>query len=174
MVTQFAKRRGVKVISIVRQAQESLNLKALGAAEVIELSKLSKSAGERIVEITDNQGLHGVVDSVGGPVAGELIRSLAMNGQAVIYGGYSAETFQLHNFDILLRNVSIKPHIFRYFFVPPQEEDAKLLQTIAKASAGPDFHVPVGGMHALDDFRSAIHTSIHQPERGKRFFRMHS
>jgi len=78
MVLQFAALRNVNVISMIRRAQNQIDLKAWGASEVIELANLAQTAGDRIMEITQGQGVNGVVDCVGGPVAGELIRSLSL------------------------------------------------------------------------------------------------
>jgi NADPH:quinone reductase-like Zn-dependent oxidoreductase len=172
MVLQFAKFRKVNVISIVRRAQKDLDLKALGASEVIELSNLSRGIGERIMDITENHGVNGVIDCVGGALLGDLIRCGAPGGQVILYGGYSPERFELHNFDLLMKGNAIKSHIYRYFFTPPQKEDATLLREIANISGRPEFTVPVGGLHPLEDFQSAIHETANHPERGKRFFQM--
>jgi len=170
MVLQFAKFREVNVISIVRRAQKDLDLKALGASEVIELSSLSGGIREQIMEITENHGVDGVIDCVGGPLLGELIRCGAPGGRVILYGGYSPERFELHNFDLLMKGSAIKSYIYRYFFTPPQKEDAKLLREIVDISGRPEFTVPVGGLHPLEDFQSAINETVDHPERGKRFF----
>lgn len=169
---QFAARGGVNVIAIVRRAQQRLDLKPLGTNEVIELSKLDGSVGGRIMEITQGRGVHGVIDSVGGPLVGELVKSLAFGGKVVLYGGYSPETFQLHNFDLLMKGAEIGTYVYRYFFDPPTKEDATVLRKIAEISGSSDFRIPIGGMHDLADFKTAIEETIHRPEVGKRFFRM--
>ncbi len=174
MVSQFAKLKSINVISIVRRAQKALDLKARGASEVIELSSLSKPVGQRIMEITQNEGVNGVIDCVGGPLVGELIRSSAVGGQIVLYGGYSPEKFNLHNFDVLMKGSAIKSSIYRYFFTPPEEGDMELLREIAEISGRAEFKVSVGGLHPLEDFETAIDETTNHPERGKRFFRMPS
>jgi NADPH2:quinone reductase len=85
-----------------------LDLKAWGASEVIELASLSQSVGDQIMEITQRQGVNGVVDCVGGPVVGELIRSLSFGGQFIIYFGFNPKSFELHNFDILMKGSGIQ------------------------------------------------------------------
>jgi NADPH:quinone reductase-like Zn-dependent oxidoreductase len=173
-VLQFARQRGVNVICIVREALKHLDLKALGATEVIEL-KLNDRIGDRIGEITGNSGANAVIDCVGGPLLSELVPSLVpWGGQVIIYGGYSSERFELHNFDVLMKGITIKPYVYRYFFSSPQKEDFTELDRIAEAFGRPDFKVSVGGVHALEDFTTAIYESIHHPENGKRFFKMHS
>lgn len=170
MTLQLAARRGVRVVSVVRRIQPHLDLKALGAEHVLELASLQGGIAERLAEITGGAGVHGVVDCVGGPLMGELIRSLNLFGQAVCYGGLSTEPFELHNFDILLNAVTLRPYSYRYFFDPPPAADAEELREIIAATAGPDFVVPVGGFHPLEEFGLAVEETVKRPELGKRFF----
>ena len=81
---------------------------------VIELSSLSGGIGEQIMEITENHGVDGVIDCVGGALLGELIRCAASGGQVILYGGYRSERFELHNFDLLMKGSAIKSYIHRY------------------------------------------------------------
>jgi NADPH:quinone reductase-like Zn-dependent oxidoreductase len=122
--------------------------------------------------LTDGRGLNAIIDNVGGPVTGDLIRSCAFNAKVVINGGMSSERFELHNFDVLLSGLQISAHIYRYFFTPPQPDDQQMLSDVLEATAHPDFRVPIGGFHALDDYATAIRESMHNPGQGKRFFRM--
>jgi NADPH:quinone reductase-like Zn-dependent oxidoreductase len=144
----------------------------MGASEVIELSSLSGSVGDRVAELTSNKGINAVVDNVGGPVTGELIRRMAFGGQVIINGGMSAERFELHNFDVLLQGIEIRSHVYRYFFTPPQQSEMEELRQIAEASASSEFKVPVGGINRLDEFMNAVSETLSHPERGKQFFQM--
>ncbi len=172
MALQFAKLRDVNVISVVSRTHERVDLKALGATEVIDLSVNSKNIGQQIMEITQNKGINGLVDNVGGPVTGELIRSIVLGGRVIINGGMSAEHFELHNFDVLLKGLEIKGHVYRYFFTPPPEGDKEFIREIAAGSGRPSFEVPIGGLHALEDFGAAVDATIRNSGRGKHLFRM--
>jgi NADPH:quinone reductase-like Zn-dependent oxidoreductase len=172
MALQFARLKGVNVISIVRREHDDLDLERIGASAVLDLSRTAQGVREQIMEITQGSGIHGVIDNVGGPALGELVRSMAFGGQAIINGGMSAETFELHNFDVLLNGVEIRSSVYRYFFTPPQPGDEVSLREIAEIFGRADFHVPSGGSHPLADFREAIAESWSHPERGKRSFRM--
>ena len=172
MVLQFAQRRGIRVVPLVRRRRADLDLRDLGAAAVIDLSDPALDLRAEIMAITGNAGLHGVIDNVGGPATGTLIRSLAFGGQVVINGGMSAETFALHNFDVLLSGAVIRASVYRYFFGPPAPKDAALLREIVEIFAQPDFRVPLGGVHALADAGRAIADSWNRPGDGKRILRM--
>ena len=173
IAAQFAKRKGVKVLSVVRTARKGLDLRGLGATEVLELSKDGPNLGKLIADATNGSGVNAVIDCVGGPLFADLIRSLALGGQAVIYGGFHAERFELHNFDLLMKGAAIKSYIYRYFFSPPPEDDATtVLREIAEISGSASFQIPFAGSHSLDDFKTAIEESLHRPEQGKRMFKM--
>jgi NADPH:quinone reductase-like Zn-dependent oxidoreductase len=172
MVLQFARQRGIKGIALVRRAHDSLDLHALGASAVIDLSALDGPLNDQVMALTGGNGLNAIIDNVGGPVTGELIRSCAFGAKVVINGGMSPDRFELHNFDVLLSGLEIKAHVYRYFFTPPQSDDKQMLSDVIEAARRSDFTVPVGGFHALDDHATAIHESINNPGNGKRFFKM--
>ncbi|RWC44708.1 MAG: hypothetical protein EOS55_20620 [Mesorhizobium sp.] len=172
MVMQFAQRRGINVLSVVRRAHDGLDLKMIGASAVLDLSDLKGDVRETVLEMTGGTGLNGIIDNVGGPVSGELIRSLAMGGQMVINGGMSTERYELHNFDVLLSGVEIRANIYRYFFSPPVETDGPVLRQIVDAFGQPEFHVPVGGLHPLASFRLAVTNSLDRADLGKQIFTM--
>jgi NADPH:quinone reductase len=47
-----------------------------------------------------------------------------------------------------------------------------VLQEIAELFGHPDFHVPIGGLHPLQDFKRAVANSWNRPDQGKQIFRM--
>lgn len=172
MVTQFARRRGINVIAMVRRKRQSLDLTALGAAAILDLSDVRAGIREAVMDITGGAGLNGIIDNVGGPASGELIRSLALGGQMVINGGMSAERFELHNFDVLLSGAAIRANVYRYFFSPPVDADRPMLREIVDIFSQPGFHVPVGGIHPLSKFTLAVTNSLDRADLGKQMFSM--
>ncbi len=172
MVTQFAAARGVRVISLVRQIRTGRDPRLLGATEAIELTGLSVPLVDKVRDLTGGDGLNAVIDCVGGPAFGDLIRGAALHCQVIVYGGMSEESFHLHNYDILLKNVSIRAHGYRYFFSPSRSHDNGFLQEVIGASSASDFRVPFGGLHKLDDFTNAIEQTLSYAGGGKHFFRM--
>lgn len=101
---------------------------------------------------------------------GELVRNAAFGARIIIYGGMSPEPFTLHNFDVGLKGLSIAAYVYRYFFEPPgRAKDADLPLILEAARA---IRPPVGGRHALADFRAAIHEATTNASAGKRLFVM--
>ncbi|MBJ6759720.1 zinc-binding dehydrogenase [Myxococcaceae bacterium JPH2] len=172
MVAQFARMRDVKVLSLVRKRQPHLDLEQYGASSVLELPEDLSALGPRLRAITQGQGLRGIIDAVGGPLLGALIHESAPGATAIVYGGYSPERFALHNFDLLMKDLHLRAHVYRYFFDPPKPEDQELLQRLAKLTAPETFRIPMAQAHDLEDFQVAVKETALRPEAGKRFFRM--
>ncbi len=169
MAAQFARAKGIRVLSLVRKTHKDIDLTALGAAAVLETEKVTdiKTA---IQVITEGKGISGIIDNVGGPVTGELIRSLNFGSQVIINGGMSEERFTLHNFDILLSGLHMRSYVYRYFFDPPPAADAVFLQELIELAGRATFKAPVGGWHRLDNFKEALEASSRFPQSGKHFF----
>ena len=108
MVVQFAQRRGVNVIPLGRQLPGDSSLRT------------------RIMDLTGGHGLHGVIDCVGGRLLQDLMACLAPGGQVIIFGGMSDERLTLHNYDVLLKVVTIKPYIYRFFGRPPHPPTTRI------------------------------------------------
>lgn len=123
-------------------------------------------------QIRQNKGVNGIVDNVGGRLTAELIKSTAFGGTLVINGGMSAENYSLHNNDIYLNGLTIKSHIYRYFFSPPRKEDAPILNEIITISSRDDFNVPIGKIHSLDEYAAAVAESFYGKNIGKHIFKI--
>lgn len=117
------------------------------------------------MDSTAGQGLHAVIDCVGGPLLKDLIECLVLGGQVVIYGGMSEEPFALHNLDVLLNIVTLKPYLYRFFARPPRPDDQDSLRQIIDIFGQADFRIPIGGAYPLEEFAKAI-----QPAKGKNHF----
>lgn len=172
MISQFAKYRGINVIAIVRNSHPSIDLKAMGATAVIDLSSTGGNLRNRIMDLTQSKGLNGIVDNVGGPLTVELIKSTAFGSTLVINGGMSDEKYTLHNNDIYLNGLTIKSHIYRYFFSPPNKQDIHMLNEIITISSKDDFNVPIAKIHSLEEYAVAVAESFHGKNKGKHIFKI--
>ena len=170
MIAQFAREKGVKVISIARKINPEMDLKELGSTVVLESSVAGLK--KKINEITEEQGLKGFIDHVGGPVTGEVIRSMAFGGKVVINGVMSEENYQLHNLDILMSGIEIASYVYRYFFDSPTSADKAFLEQLIRISHQPTFKIPVAKLFKIEQYREAVQDTLEQPEKGKRLFRL--
>ncbi len=169
MISQFAAKRGIQVIAIVRSAAAAQGLQAVGVREVVVADE-GGGLTARLREICGPDGLAGAIDCVGGPMLAEVVRALGWGRRVVIYGGFSSEPFALHNFDVLMRGAAIHSYIYRYFGAPPRPGDLALMSEIAAAARPDSFRMAVGGFHPLEDHAAAVRESLRRPQAGKRFF----
>lgn len=170
MVLQLARRQGVRVVPIVRREIPGFDLRTVGAEDVVSLARVGEGRAviEAILAITGGRPPNAVIDAVGGPPVGDLVRALAIGGRAIVYGALKDGTFALSNADLLMRAASIESYAYRYFFAPPPPEDAAFLAHVTAATGGSDFVVRIAGEHPLEDFATAIRESVENPGAGKR------
>ena len=175
MATQMAARKGIRVISIVRKMPAGLDLHALGAEAVIDLSVAGDAVGSRIMEITGGKGAGAVIEAVGGPLLTELVHSAGFGAKVIMYGGLSEQRFHLHNGDVYLKGLTIESYIYRYFFRPPAPEDQETIRHIIDLSSDLSFIMPVSGRYGLDEYKTAVHNSFYSTPgstAGKTLFSM--
>lgn len=172
MVTHMAQARGIRTISVVRKKRLSQEAPWMQATNFVVTEDPSINVKTEIERITERKGLHAAIDCVGGKVLPDLVRNLNVGGRVVVYGGFDNGTFELHNFDLLLRVASIESYCYRYLLASPRPEHAEELQRIVAQSMTPGFPSPIGGWHRLDDYKEAVRLSIERPETGKRIFVM--
>jgi NADPH:quinone reductase-like Zn-dependent oxidoreductase len=172
MLLQLARRKEIRVVSIVRRLPSDLDLRAWGANHVVELSKISRPIGESIAELTNDKGANAVIDCVGGSLGADLVRSLALGGRAIVYGGYSPDPMSIHVFDLLRKASTLESYAYRYFYGPPPPEDTPFLRDVLAASSTPPLRTRIAALYPLDDWRAAVEATLRDPERGKRLIRM--
>jgi NADPH2:quinone reductase len=167
LVTQMARRRGVRVLAIVRKRIAGRDLEALGAEAVIALSDLEVPLAQAVRAATGGAGLNGVVDAVGGEVLTQLLEALAFRGRAVIVGAYDLQPFKASALKVLMDLQEIRSYVYRYFFAPPVAGDAGYLKSVLDELADPATVVPIAGRRRLEDFREALEETAARPEAGK-------
>lgn len=168
LLIQMARRRGVRVLAVVRKRIAGRDLEALGAEAVIALSALQVPLAEAVRAATSGAGLSGVADAVGGEVLTQLLEALAFRGRAVIVGAYDRQPFKASALKVLMDLQEIRSYVYRYFFAPPGAEDADYLKSVLDELADPATVVPIAGRHRLEDFSEALQETAARPEAGKR------
>lgn len=168
LLIQMARRRGVRVLAVVRKRVAGRDLEALGAEAVIALSDLQVPLAEAVRAATGGAGLNGVADAVGGEVLTQLLEVLAFRGRAVIVGAYDLQPFKASALKVLMDLQEIRSYVYRYFFEPPAAGDSDYLRSVLDELADPATVVPIAGRHRLEDFREALEETAARPETGKR------
>jgi NADPH2:quinone reductase len=87
---QLARVHGAgRIITSAGRAEKAEHARALGYEDVIDLSQESLSEG--VMRLTDGKGVDVALDSVGGAITGEALKSLSPGGR-LIHMGYPAGT----------------------------------------------------------------------------------
>ncbi|MGQ4598383.1 zinc-binding dehydrogenase [Nocardia sp. R6R-6] len=170
IAAQFAARKGIKVVSIVRKKRPEVDLSALGAAAVIAIEDSSSGLRERVLDATAGEGLSGVIDCVTGHQLGELIRACAPFARVQLYGVLDESPLGLSGAEIMYTFVRIEPYSYPFSFVPPQSEsDFRMLQEVIESSTGGAIKSGSAGIFKLADFRSALEEYLEGGRPGKIF-----
>ena len=82
---QLAKEMGAKVIATTSSEEKAEKLRKLGADEVINY-KEHKKWGEKVLELTNNEGVDHVIEVGGGETFNESIRAVKLGGHIALIG----------------------------------------------------------------------------------------
>jgi NADPH2:quinone reductase len=99
------------VLATTRSAAKSNALRALGAHEVIDVSK--SDWPEAVLKATDQRGVDAIIDQVGGPMLPENIRVLALKGRLVSVGRNAGRVGACDLDEVARKRVSIIGVTFR-------------------------------------------------------------
>ncbi|WBB65538.1 zinc-binding dehydrogenase [Micromonospora sp. WMMD812] len=104
--------------------------------EVIDLSRESLRDG--VARLTDGKGVDVVLDGVAGPLTGEALGCLAVNGTLISIGYTAGMQATINVTDLIWKNAHI--HGFRFALFTPQQinaADAALLSLLADGALHP-------------------------------------
>lgn len=93
MVIRLGKLYGFRTINVVRRPEQVEELKELGADEVVCDSR--EKLVERVMAITQGQGVRYAIDPVGGETGTCVVECLGRGGRALLYGLLSGRPIQV-------------------------------------------------------------------------------
>lgn len=115
LLTQWATHLGARVIAVVGGAEKVAAAKANGAADIIDRSVISDTAGA-VRALTGGRGVDVVYDSVGAATFDSSLDSLALRGMMVSYGNASGPVPPIAPLELTRRgSLSLaRPSLFHY------------------------------------------------------------
>ncbi len=125
-VTRLSTVFGYQCICVVRGSSNSDALRGLGAHAVIETNTQNLQA--EVHRVTAGRGVDYALDCVGGTLAGDALRCMALNGHFLSYGTLAGRPTELHQRDIMHPLVRVEG-----FFVPNwllQQNKLTLIRTL--------------------------------------------
>jgi trans-2-enoyl-CoA reductase len=152
-VIALAKHWDIKLINIVRRAEQKAELKASGANEVI--CSAEEDVAARVKEITGGKGAWGALDSVAGTMTQTLASCVRDGGQIFVYGRVSGLVLSINVMDLLDRKVQIAGWSLWRVLNDPVRREACAAEVGALMTDGV---IPVARDEKYDlrDFKSAL------------------
>jgi len=105
MIRKRAKARGVKVINIVRRAEQVAALEAEGARHVLNSSDARFEAD--LEQLCRDLRCRMAFDAVGGEMTGRLAEALAPRSEILVYGALEQAPVRLHPGTMIFREVTV-------------------------------------------------------------------
>jgi NADPH:quinone reductase-like Zn-dependent oxidoreductase len=156
-VIAFAKKRGLKTVSIVRRPELAPELEAIGGDLVVVDSP---DVSQRIKAAVGPAEIRLALDGVSGPATGVLAATLSPRGTLVSFAAMSATPMSISPLDVIFKPVTV-----RGFFMAHPEFAAKLAPAAAQAAemiASGRVSIPVAATYPL----SAIKEAVAHAQRG--------
>ena len=162
-VIALAKHWGIKLINVVRRAEQKEELKALGADEVI--NSTDEDVVARVKEITAGKGAWGGLDAVAGTTTQTLASTIRDGGSIFAYGMLSKTAPSITLMD-LQRGVQLKGYTLYKELAVRERRDAYAAEVAALIKEGV-IGVAEVEKFELRDFRRAIARSEEVPSTTK-------
>lgn len=170
-VIQLARRRGVRIVSVVRSPDHEAALREMGA-EVVMADANTKAARTALREIVGRPGDGGGAQAAFDPVLGDigvlLQSALADRGTHVAYGALSGEPLPVSARSLIYRQATVTGvWRTRWAQETPLPEVRGALSALAKTIAAGALTLPVEATYDLADWREAIRHTLSHGRFGK-------
>lgn len=153
LIIQFAKNRGIKTISIVRNLEQKEELINLGADLVLKSDK----AEIQLQELTKTEKVSSFLDAVGGDLASTVIKNMSPNSKIIHYGLYSDQNVTYHNSDVIFNSLMIAGFgIDGWIKNKTRAELNHIWSEIINQVINQDFKMEILGKYSLKEFEKAI------------------
>ncbi|MEE1619438.1 zinc-binding dehydrogenase [Brachybacterium sp. J153] len=166
LVAQFARIRGIRVISLVRRGSGVEELAAQGIGDVIATDRedWQEQARSLIGEAHVAAGL----DSVGGEASAQVLSLLGDGGRLVVFGAMGGSTMALPSGPIIFRNLRVEGFWgSRVSQEMSPEVRRRLLGEILSGLLSGEVTLPVAATFALDEVTAAVAATLTDGRQGK-------
>ena len=158
-VVRMVKRYGFRTICVVRSGASTAELTKLGADAVIETDR--HDLVTEVARLTAGQGVGFALDCVGGPLAGDVVRCLGLNGRLVVYGTLADSPIEIPSRDLMMPLAQVAGFYAGNWLA--QQSPLKLLgvlRAVKRLTAEGVFHTDVTETYALDQAAMAVAASL--------------
>jgi NADPH:quinone reductase-like Zn-dependent oxidoreductase len=150
-IVRFAKRRGAKVLGLVRRPEvESAAVEA--GCDLVLLD--ADSAPDQFAETQGETRIRLALDAIGGEATGRLAKLLGPRGTLVTYAGQSFSPMVTSPFDVIFNDLTIRGFSIGNADFADQITGAIL--TAAEMVVSGEVSIPVAAEYKLEEIREAI------------------
>ena len=143
------------IVSIVRSKKSELELKSLGANNI--LVQQDEDFGEKLNEITQELNITAIFDGVGGTLLTDIIEKLPFNSTIYSYGFLDGESAVSFSTKLLMRGITIKGFSnFRTQIVLDEKKLAAALDEISDFIHLPHFTSKTGRQFNFEEINEAL------------------
>lgn len=162
----FARKRGIRVVNLVRRDAAVSELADLGIEDVV--STAQDGWKETVQAITGGAPIKAGVDGVGGSASGDLLSTLGENGLLVSFGLMSGQPMQLSASDMVFKQAVVKGFwLAKIAPTLPREKLTNLIGEIVQAVASGDVQLSVSEVFGLSDIAKAAAAAGEAGRNGK-------
>ena len=148
---QVARLAGAQVIAQTSSQSKAALLAQVGAHEVLVTTR-SEDFSERVLALTEGDGVDVLIDNVGTPLFNAMRRSLAINGRWILVGQVTGDFVPFNPAQLFLRNQSmLSVH---------STTRAQLVDTLKLIARG-DIRPVIAGVHDLEEI-GKVHRRMEQ------------
>ncbi|TCR06371.1 zinc-binding dehydrogenase [Neorhizobium sp. JUb45] len=165
-LAMFAKKRGIRVVNLVRRDDAVSELADLGIEDVV--STTQEGWRETVRAITGGAPIKAGVDGVGGPASGELVSTLGDNGLLVSFGLMSGQPMQLSASDMIFKQATVKGFwLAKIAPTLPVEKLKSMIGEIVESVAKGEVELTVSDVFDLSDVAKAAAAAGETGRKGK-------
>lgn len=159
LIIQFAKKKGIKTIVIVREQSQTELLLSLGASAVIPDNDLEQIA-RQIEAAASGARICSFIDAVGGDLATKVIPVIGTNGTVICYGLISNKNVAYHNADIIFKLITIEGFgIDKWMAGKTRMQLGSIWEQIIARVGEPGFIMQTAGQYAPEEYVAALKES---------------
>jgi NADPH:quinone reductase-like Zn-dependent oxidoreductase len=147
----FGKRKGLKIIGLVRRPQVLDEVHAAGC----DLALLDNDdAPAKMAEALGSQRPRLALDAVSGDASGRLAKLLGQGGKFVSYAGPSFAPLSISPFDVIFNDLTVRG--FSLLNPAFAEQIPKAIREAARMIASHEVTVPIAAIYPLDEITRAV------------------
>jgi NADPH:quinone reductase-like Zn-dependent oxidoreductase len=172
-VVRIGKRDGFRTICVVRSSANTAELASLGADAVVETDHVDLVA--EVARLTGGQGVRSALDCVGGPLTGQVLQCLGLNGRLVVYGTLADTPIEFPARDLMMPLAQVAGFYLGNWMA--QQSPIKLLgllRAVKRLTAEGVFQTDVSETFPLEQASAAVAASLKPGRTGKVMLRIGS